>query len=386
MVFFAGMDLGAHNLRFFYANENGEIELFDPVTSPFRKTKRKHTDGSDQVHLDTIMTNVPENERVSRYLSEMQDQFFSKSGKGLKDFEAQGAQMAGKVWQREGKWYLMGSNTPTRFAVQDPEGQNGILIDTSFAERFKGANDGNAAAKAQSIYYQVKLGLAPSTTGYIILGGGFGFGVPDTETQTEGGHVEVGFIHPALLRKCGDNAKVVVGHAENYASGPGQVATVVQVIEYFDAGIQGPIASLAAHEKEAGRIGDLVGAIEASPLYETGNYESKDIMDAAHSGDKFASWIVDLAAEAVKVVCVGGAQFYGLQRIGIGESVAEGHPWFVDKVANRVTACTKGNTLLQNGLTVELTPIKDAGKYGALSLVVPSKLYSKWADVMKADR
>ena len=383
MVLFAGMDLGAHNLRFFYADENGEISLFNKVTSPFRQTKRKHTDGSDEVHLDTILTDVPEPERVSRYLEGQQKLFFQESGKGMSDFEAQGAQMAGKVWQREGKWYLMGSNTPSRFAVQDPEGQKGILIDTGF-ERFAGANDGNAAAKAQSIYYAAKLGLVPSTTGYIILGGGFGFGIPDTETQTEGGHVEVGLVHPALFRKCGDSPKVAVAHAELYASGPGQVATAEQVIEYVDTGLNGPIASIAAYEKAAGRIADLEGAVRNSPLYEkAGDFESKDIMDAAHNGDKFASWIADLAAEAVKVVCISGAQYYGLQRIGMGESVAEKTPWFVDKVAKMVHNSTKGNTLLPNGLTVELTPIKDAGKYGALSMVVPTDLYETWADVMK---
>lgn len=385
MKHFAGMDLGAENLRFFGADETGLIKHMAPFPSPFKKTGGKYAGSSPEVLLDTIRTGVPQNERVRRYLKLKYDEFLEQAAKqGMKDFEAVGAQMAGKVWQREGRWYLMGSNTPGRFAVKDPEGSLGILIDLEINKEFVGANDGNAAAKAQSIYYKAIEGLVPATTGYIILGGGFGLGVPDTETQTEGGHVPVGFIHPALYRKCGCSPKVEVACAENYASGPGIAATAKQVIGYSNAGPNGPIKSIAAYEKAAGRIDDLEGAIRNSSLYKkAGDFEPKDVMELAHNGDAFASWIVDLAAEAVKIVAIASAQLYGLQRIGIGESVAENNPWFVDKVAKMVSDYTNGNTLLPNGLKVELTPIKEAGKYGALSLVVPTELYQQWAQTMK---
>jgi hypothetical protein len=114
------------------------------------------------------------------------------------------------------------------------------------------------------------------------------------------------------------------------------------------------------------------------------NITPKTVMDLAKdNSDGLAVYIANIASDVTAFAAVTAAQLFGLQLIGIGESVARLNPWHVDNISKKVDSYTKGNTMLRPSLKVELTPLKNPAKYGALSLVVPESRYEIWAEKMK---
>ncbi len=381
MVYLLGMDLGATTLDFVIASMDGMIVFDGHYPSPFQIL-----DSSQGIVLvDTMLKNVHPAERVSYYIREKQNEFLQKArSQGINDIQAQGIGLCGMAWQdTDKKWHMLGSNTPDRFAEKDSDGRKGVLINLCTDWPIKAANDGNAAATAQGIFYSIEHKLDPKATGYAILGTGFGFGVPGTMTPTEIGHIPVGFVHPSLLMRCGCNPEKFTSCAENYASGRGIAKTYSRVMRSKQE-LPELFNELCLYEKMGGRCSDLEKATETA-IFDP-NITAEEVFIRAQKGDQLAKWVTDIAAHVTADAIIGAAQLYGLQRVGIGESVAINNPLHVRAIARLVEQQITGNTLLQGGLIVEQTPIIYAARYGALALVAPHDKHELWVQNMTQNR
>ncbi|MFH1440282.1 MAG: ROK family protein [Candidatus Woesearchaeota archaeon] len=392
---YIGIDVGGTKVDLVLADEEGNILFSEKYDSPFLETGNRLADeetdaeitGSEgkEVLLDKFKSGIGMGIRFHKYLEGAVVDFRKKARNKRKlkgTIDGIGASLCGTVRKDESGFYFLGANTPNRF-VNNRLGIQVSQLETLAEIPFAAANDGNAAAKAQGIFYKARLGLDPKKTGYAILGTGFGFGVPDTDAQTELGHIPIGFVHSTLMQKCGcTDGRIYTRCAENYASGGGMERIVRDVSALSNLDLQ----ELAQYERLGYRAEDLKEAIRGSELNYMPDGEkitTAKIMSVAYNGDAFAEWVVNLAAQTTAYALVSAAQMFGLERIGVGESVAINNPWHVENIAEIVEDMVKDNKLLPNGLKVEMTPISEnAAKYGALSLVVPEDRYDMWADAM----
>ncbi len=376
-----GIDLGGTSLDYVLATENGEFLYKKSYPSPFKETAKRLPDGSPEVFIDTILHNIPAEHRTYTYIAQTEAEFLNEAdGKtGNINLEKKGYSLCGKTWEHDGKIYIIGGNTPLRFAEKAGKGKIGIAITGLKPDyQINAANDGNAAATAQGIYYKAVKGINPVETGYLILGTGFGFGVPGYSALTELGHIPVGFIPKLLWQYCGCTDGQKTACAENYAAGRG----IKRCAEILLSSTGDPALSLLAEYSNTDMGIDKL--IATSRLRNCRDISAETVMDLAKdNSDGLAAYIADLAAEITAYAAVTAAQLFGLQRIGIGESVARCNPWHVNNIAKKVNAYTRGNTILRPVLRVEATPLKDPAKYGALSLVVPESRYDSWAERME---
>jgi glucokinase len=343
----------------------------------------KSPDSAPVIYIDQVMTDVPIQERVFKYLEHLEIKFLKKAKKdlGIGTYAKKGMSLCGKTWIHNQRVMMTGGNTPSRLHIDLGNDNSGILIAHKSNDLIV-ANDGNAAATAQAIYYRVTKGIAPKETGYLILGTGFGFGVPEYDALTEIGHMPVGFIPKLLWQDCG----CTVGHktrcVENYASGRGIKNTAKLLLSLRNS------ASLRKCNLQMEGITtkkNLNDTVATSKLAEAENYDTKHIMDLTRNReDDLAIWIVNLAAEVTAYALISVALQFGLQIIGAGETLARSNPWYVDQISEIVRRYTRGNNILKPPLKIEPTPLKCPALYGALSLVVPEAKHEIWADRMKA--
>lgn len=378
------ISIGGTWLEFAVVDETGDIldirEDKRKFESPLLVTEKDARGTPTQFFLDDKLTELEPSDRPSKYVQEKQREFLQGCGIEPSDILAQGMNLCGDVWEDNGTTSFVGGNTPEKYFAKDTKGRLGISINLQTPWQFKAGNDGNNAAKAQGIYYLVKEGLPISKSGYIILGTGYGAGVPDAPYRTEV-HGPVSFIHPLLAQECGCTPQRTILCAENFAAGRGIGNTAKRVVGLYKGG---EITELAKYESSAGRIEDLEKAIGSSLLLNMlpENIDSKLVMGYANHGDPFAKWVAHLAALVTKDTIVNLAHLFNLERVGIGESVAENNHWHVENINRLVQEYVQGSTLQPNGLKVELTPIRDAAIYGAISIVLPEKYYEQWADKM----
>jgi len=377
------MDIGGTKLTCVLASDDGDLLFQHTYISPFKRMQHTLPDGSPAIYLDDVMTNVPVKKRVSAYLSYIESKFLeeAKSEIGVSTYAKKGMSLCGKTWIHNNNVMMAGGNTPARLFVDLGNGNAGIIV-TERSNDLVAANDGNAAATAQGIHYHTARGIPPKETGYLILGTGFGFGVPEYFALAELGHMPVGFIPRLLRQDCG----CTVGHktrcAENYASGRGMQNTAIHLLS-----LKGRTSLREfAFQPEGLNVGaNLYDMVAGSELAEGHDCTSKTIMDLAKNRDDDLSvWIVNLAAQVTSHMVICAALQFGLQMVAIGETLAQSNPWYVDIISERVKRRTRGNTILNPPLKVELTPLKNPALYGALSLVVPKAKYETWADKMKA--
>ncbi len=380
-----GIDLGGTKLDFLMADEDGTFRFEKRYDSPFKKTGKKTAGGNDEVLVDTILTDLPPQKRVSAYIAECEAQFLKDALKeiGRFDIAGKGVSLCGKTWEQEGKILIAGGNTPMRFAVRPGRGMPGIeVMDSSSDSPVTAANDGTAAATAQGIYYKVTQGIDPDKTGYFILGTGFGCGIPGCDVPAEIGHIPVDFMPKALWQTCGCTRGHPTACAENYASGRGLRNLASTLLSLADSPVLQSISSCLDRQDN---FPDLPGLVTDSRLRSHPRPDAKTVMDyAKNNTDGLAVFIADLAAQVTACAAVTVAQLFGLQRIGIGESVARLNPWHVDNIALKVADRTRGSNMLVPPLQVELTPISNPAKYGALALVVPESWYDTWAARMES--
>ncbi len=376
-----GVDLGGTSLDYVLANENGEFLYEKSYPSPFKKTATKLPNGESEVFIDTVLNDTAIEDKVSTYIAQTEAEFLNNAKKatGKLNLERKGYSLCGKTWEYDGRIYMIGGNTPSRFASKSGKEKIGIAITESKSDcTIKAANDGNAAATAQGIYYKAVRGIDPVETGYFILGTGFGFGIPEYFALTEIGHIPVGFVPKLLWQNCGCTDGHTTTCAENYAAGRG----IKRCAEILLAAAGDPaLYKLSEYNNNAINVYDLVAT---SKMKNCKNISAETVMNLAKdSSDGLAVYIADLAAEVTAYAAVTAAQLFGLQIIGIGESVARLNPWHVENIATKVNAYTRGNTILRPSLKVEATPLKNPAKYGALSLVVPESRYGIWAEKME---
>jgi predicted NBD/HSP70 family sugar kinase len=380
-----GVDVGGTSVDYVVASNTGDFLHEKSYCSPFKKTGNLLDNGEAEVLVDTIpeLQDYPVTERVLRYLGQKESEFLNEVGTKI---TSKGYSLCGKTWSQNGSIYMMGGNTPSRLATNLDNGRVGILVaelptSNSGYESMEFANDGNAAATAQGIYYQAKKRINTSETGYFILGTGFGFGVPKSSALTEIGHIPVGFVPSLLWQTCGCTNGHTTACAENFVSGRGIKSCAELLLSLNPRELRGLLNSMSESIMEdldielilhSGMSGDVI--------------TSEMVMNRAHErSDHLAILIANMAAEVTAYAAVTAAQLFGLQRIGIGESVALSNPWHVENISRRVNSYTSGNNILSPSLIVELTPIKNPAKFGALSLVVPESQYEGWAEKMEKD-
>jgi predicted NBD/HSP70 family sugar kinase len=380
MANYMGVDLGGTKAGFVLADGDGNFLYEKSFPSPFQRTSRLTAGGEPETVIDAEMTDVPADRRVAAYLERLESEFLKEAKRtaGAASPERRGFSLCGKTWVQDGKIVMVGSNSPMRFAADLGGGREGIIV-TDALDGTQAANDGNAAATAQGIYYRAVSGIEPRETGYIILGTGFGFGIPFYSALTEIGHIPVRAMPDWLRQECGctEGRKTVC--AENYASGRGlqETARILLAME-------------GTPELEAafpGRPGPGPGRLVSASLLKGGNADPRAILDLARDGkDGLASFIEDLAAEVTAMAAVTAALLFGLQVIGAGESIALHHPWHVRRIAEKAEALVAGNNMLRPRLRIEPTPLRDPAKFGALSLVVPVERYEAWASKMAGEK
>jgi len=373
-----GVDLGGTKAGFVLADGDGNFLCEKSYPSPFQRTSRLTAGGEPQTVIDAEMTDVPADRRVAAYLERLESEFLKEAKRtaGAAAPDRKGYSLCGKTWVQDGKIVMVGSNSPMRFAAGLGGGREGIVV-ADASDVVRAANDGNAAATAQGIYYRAVSGIEPRETGYIILGTGFGFGIPFYSALTEIGHIPVRSMPDWLLQECGCTEGRRTACAENYASGRGlqETARILLSME-------------GKPELEApfpGRPGPGPGRLVSESALKNGAADSKRIMDLAREGkDGLARFIGELAADVTAHAAVTAALLFGLQVIGAGESIALHHPWHVRRIAEKADALTAGNNMLRPKLRIESTPLRDPAKFGALSLVVPEERYEAWASKMAA--
>lgn len=374
--FLLGMDLGGTKLAYVLATAKGDFVYQKTYPSPYRIMSGTLEQEETPVYIDTILHDIPLEKRVARYLSETEADFLDKAGAG--PILAKGMSLCGKTWVKDGKIMMIGGNTPVRLAEQDKDGRYGIVVG-SMQEQVVAANDGNAAATAQGMYYQAVNEIPARETGYIILGTGFGFGVPGYFATTEIGHIPVPLMPEALWQPCGCNKRRSTPCAENYVSGRGIAATCERLLSLQSRGLLGEI------EKQLAWLvsGEAHPDIEKTTLKPAEISAEMVMKHAKNSSDGMAVRVAALAAHVTAYCVVAVAYQFGLQRIGIGETVAMANPWHVDAIARIAAGLVGDSTILKPPLTIELTPVNDPGQYGALSLVVPESDYELWAGKMR---
>ena len=378
-----GVDLGGTKIGFVLADDDGNFIYEDSksFSSPYKITSRTLPDGEPEVLLDTVMSDIPMGKRVQAYLARSEADFLkaSKAKTGKASYVKKGYSLCGKTWIEDGKIYMMGSNSPPRFATDLGNGKIGILVSEA-SEKVRGANDGNAAATAQGIYYKAMRGIEPRETGYFILGTGFGFGIPEYFALTEIGHIPAGFIPEWLWQECCCTQGHKTTCAENYASGGGMQKTAEVLLAFKNRPLP---ESVRAGASVLSGGADLAGLLEKTEL-KSGKADSKTIMDlAGQKSDGLAVFIAELAARTTAFAAIASAQLFGLRIIGVGESVALNNPWHVRRIAEIADGYLRGNSILRPPLVIESTPLSNPAGYGALSLVVPESRYEAWAEKMK---
>ena len=373
-----GIDLGGTSLDYVLATDNGDILYEKSFDSPFKTTSKQLPDGKPEVFIDTIFKDVPNELKVQTYIAQTESEFLKevKCHIGKTEIKRKGYSLCGKTWTHDGKIVIIGGNTPSRFATNLGNNRIGIIIVEPKTDVFvEASNDGNAAATAQGIYYKVIKGIDPVETGYFILGTGFGFGVPKYFALTEIGHMPVGFVPKIFWQRCGCNDYQKTACAEHFVSGRG-IQTCATIL-----------LSLKNQEILKGISDDdhnLIELVKTSKLRNHNHLNSKIIMDYAKNNlDGLSNYITDIAAEVTAYAAITAAQLFGLQLIGIGESIACQNPWHIENISRKVDSYVKGNTILRPSLKVELTPLKNPSKYGALSLVIPESRYEIWVKKME---
>lgn len=370
-----GVDLGGTKAGFVLADADGNFLHEKSYPSPFQRTSRTTAAGEPETVIDAEMTDVPAERRVAAYMARITSEFLKEAKRtaGVAAPERRGYSLCGKTWEQDGKIVMVGSNAPMRFAADLGGGREGIVV-ADASDGVRAANDGNAAATAQGIYYRAVSGIEPRETGYIILGTGFGFGIPFYSALTEIGHIPVRAMPDWMLQECGCTDGRRTACAENYASGRGlqETARILLSME-------------GRPELEAAFPG--LSRLAAASALKNGTADSKRIMELGRDGkDGLASFIEDLAADVTATAAVTAALLFGLQVIGAGESIALNHPWHVRRIAEKADALTAGNNMLRPKFRVESTPLRDPAKFGALSLVVPEERYEAWASKMAGDK
>ncbi|MCA1785989.1 MAG: hypothetical protein LC657_08415, partial [Desulfobacteraceae bacterium] len=109
-----GIDLGGTKLDFLLAAEDGTFLYEKQYKSPFKKTGGKIAGGNPEVLIDTILTDIPPEERVSAYIQQTEAGFLKEAQKkiGTFDIAGKGVSLCGRTWEQKANILIAGGNTP----------------------------------------------------------------------------------------------------------------------------------------------------------------------------------------------------------------------------------------------------------------------------------
>lgn len=391
--YIVGIDLGATQLRFIAArSKTGEIRKSGPedkgkyfFPSPFKKK-------GEGFLIDNLLRKIPLHERVSVYLYEKLNISLEKLALKKNQVKAIGISVPGRILPGN---KFMGANTPFTYATKDRYGNYGIDVMGTIKRNFKEIkialdNDCNCAGLAQGLYYK-SLGIDPYSTFYITISTGIGGGGPKRDLD-EVGHTPIGGGFPGLVPKCGCGA---YGCLEAYASGEGILNQALTILRLYKED-KGRFKQFEAYESmRLGRPLHLSDSILASYLrreYLMGRQLSTELifrkaaLDRKGTGfDPFARYLVETAALRTAKAIVAISHIHGLERIGIGGSVALENPKYIELISAEVDRVFwKRPNILQRDIKVELSPLGYyVNDYGALSLVLDRKDVDRWVATMK---
>ncbi len=391
--YIVGIDLGATQLRFIAArSKTGEIrksgledkgKYFFP--SPFKKK-------GEGVLIDNLLKKIPLHERVSLYLCEKLNISLRKLALKKNQVKGIGISVPGRVLPGN---KFMGANTPFTYATKDRYGNYGIDVMGAIKREFKGIkialdNDCNCAGLAQGLYYK-SLSIDPYTTFYITISTGIGGGGPKRDLD-EVGHIPIGGGFPGLVPRCGCGA---YGCLEAYASGEGILNQALTILRLYKEDKRTFKQFEAYESMRLGKPLHLSDRILASPLRREysigGQLSTKLIFHKAALNtkgtefDPFARYLIETAAVRTAKVIVAISYIHGVERIGIGGSVALENPKYIELISAEVDRIFwKRPNILQRNIKVELSPLGYyVNDYGALSLVLDQKDVDRWMATMK---
>jgi len=391
--YIVGIDLGATQLRFIAAkSKTGEIRKSGPedkgkyfFPSPFKKM-------GEGFLIDNLLKKIPLHERTSVYLYEKLNIFLKKSALKKSQVKAIGISVPGRILPGN---KFMGANTPFTYATKDRYGNYGIDVMGTIKREFKEIkialdNDCNCAGLAQGLYYK-SLGIDPHTTFYITISTGIGGGGPRRDLD-EVGHIPVDGGFPGLIPRCGCGA---YGCLEAYASGEGILNQALNILRLYREDkrmfkqfetYESMRLNKPLHLSEKILVSHLEREYSRGRQLSTKLIFRKAALDKEKTGfDPFARYLVETAAVRTAKIIVAISYIHGLERIGIGGSVALENPRYVELISAEVNRIFwKTPHILQREVKVELSPLGYyVNDYGALSLVLDHKDIDQWVATMK---
>jgi predicted NBD/HSP70 family sugar kinase len=384
-----GIDLGATQLRFILADkENGNLYVDHGNNS--KESFPSPLSENGKICSDPFIAHIPDINKVSAYVARKLETYLTELGVEKKAVRGIGISVAGSV-HSDGRF--IGSNVPLRYA-QKISDLYGVDLITGLKAIFpKGVtiiveNDGNCAGVAQGIYYE-QMGLAPNKTFFITVSTGIGGGGPKRDID-EVGHIIVDGYYPRLVPVCGCGA---CGCIEAYASGEGIKNQAVSILDLL---FKNSPAFEEFNDFECIRTGGLYNLYEIvhrshlKSLYiDEQGIDAKTVFDFANlnkvkdTTDEFAYYLVEIAAERFAKVLFSLSNIHGIERFGIGGSVAINNPGYLDIVRQKMKTLRRSEDIFKSCVKIEVSPLGEyVTDYGALLLAVDSSYKKNWIDTI----
>jgi predicted NBD/HSP70 family sugar kinase len=384
-----GIDLGATQLRFILAREKtGALDVVHGKNSKISFPSPLSED--DQVFSDSFFSQIPDSNKVPAYVVRKLESYLTELGVTKRSIKGIGVSVAGSV-NRDG-WFI-GSNVPLRYAKKIENSYRVDLI-TNLKGIFPDGmtiiveNDGNCAGVAQGIYYE-QMGLDQSKTFFITVSTGIGGGGPKRDLD-EVGHIIVDGYFPGLVPVCGCGA---CGCIEAYASGEGIKNQAERILDLF---LKNSKAFKKFNDFEAIRtrgaynLYEITHSSRLKSLYIDGkDIDAKTIFDFANlnkmkdAKDEFAYYLIEVAAERFAKVLFSLSNIHGIERFGIGGSVAINNPCYLDIVRNKMKTLRSSEDIFKSSVEIEVSPLGEyVTDYGALLLVVNTVYKKNWIDTI----
>lgn len=381
-----GIDIGASQVRFILADSrNGNLNIHGKNNS--KEILLSPSNRQFDINKYPEMKAIGDKEIFHSYIILKAKEYLEKAGISIEQVESIGISVAGRILKGS---VFIGSNLPLKYT--SPFGSfSGVDLLNPIQEAFPGKkivieNDGVCAGIAQAAYYEY-MGIDPLKTFYITHSTGIGGGGPKRDID-EVGHIIVGNVFPGLKMRCGCGA---IGCIESTTSGTGIKNLTNKILELYctDKGLFGELNGYEfLRTQHRYTLGQLV---EKSPLLKVFNsgkliepkqvFESAAIYHRNGSGDEFAYYIVDTAAERFAALLVSLANIHGIKRFGIGGSVSSGNPFFLEIVTKYIQQI-RADVIrsFSPDITVELSPLGEyINDYGALFLTIDnSDVRKEW--------
>lgn len=386
-----GIDLGGSRLRFILADSE-EGKITDII--PGKSSKVSYDSPLNElrpVFKQPPLLKVPDKDKVAVYVIRKIEQYIGELEISKEEIVSIGISVAGRVLHDH---RFIGSNVPLKFTTTS-DNRYGVqivpLLRKAFPHVSKIAieNDGNCSALAQAMYYK-SIGVDPSSTFFITVSTGIGGGSPRADFD-EVGHVQVDGYFPPLVPPCGCGSD---GCIEAYASGPG-IRRQAESILNLCCHDQKTFEEFNTFEKIRTRgkynVSQIVEQSLLKQLYlKKENLDAKDIFRLSNISlansetDRFARYLVEIAAERFAKVLLSISNIHGVERFGVGGAVVMNNPDYLKIVKEKLYRVYKSDKdIFRISIEVEVSPLGDLiADYGALSLVIDPENEKTWMDTI----